>query len=300
MKRHLRRRVTAFDQHRQGGLVRRKREHADEHGGQQQPDRRRRERFVESPPIPDPAGRRRAVGVLRFGQLEDRQQQREGREDRRRVSRPRPRIAVSGRNRQVRDQRAEGESQPKRHADQRHAFRAFFQRRGIRDVGLRRGNRRARDAGADAGHEQQRQTLHHRGDAEQRVEHHRAQQADDQHRPAAPMIGQPAPDRSEHKLHDRETGHQQPQPPAVRIFRKVGRIDRHQRQHDAEPEQVDEDRQEDDQQRAFAGFVGHESGFRDVKSALLEARLFGKPGFGLDDHPIVTTCGICTMRGPTN
>ena len=113
-----------------------------------------------------------------------------------------------------------------------------------------------RDSGSDPSHEQASQTSKHRGDSKEGVEDHRTGEPDHKDGAPADPIGQPAPPGRKEKLHGRETGHQQSERESRLVHRKLIRINREQRQNHPKPEQIDEDRQEDHQQRAGFRRVG--------------------------------------------
>jgi hypothetical protein len=122
----------------------------------------------------------------------------------------------------------------------------------------------------------------HGRDPEQQVESRRTGQPDDQHGTPADPIGKSPPKRGKQKLHDRETGHQQPQTPTCRIHGEHIGIDRKQWQDHAEAQQIDENGQEDDQQRASAGFVTHREDTRYSEKSSHRRRcstcMFGRMG----------------------
>ena len=109
-----------------------------------------------------------------------------------------------------------------------------------------------------------------RGHAEQGVKHDAAGQTQQQHRPPADAVGEPPPERRKQKLHGRETGHQQPQRRERGV--ELLAINRQQRQHHAETEQVDKHGQENDQQRTATRTFNHDrrvrlGGWRDCRAS---------------------------------
>ena len=185
-----------------------------------------------------------AVATPRFGQEEPRRHEVREAERRREPHRRLGRDAAQ----QAADRRAEDESQPERRAHQAHAAGAVLRRGDVGDVGLRGGNVRAGNAADDARDEQQHQRA---GERERHVREAGAEQADQDDRLAADLVGPAAPDRREHELHQREARAQQPDRECGRAER-LG-VERQQRNDDAEAEQVDEDGNEDDDERRHYG-----------------------------------------------
>ena len=76
----------------------------------------------------------------------------------------------------------------------------------------------------------------------------------DENRTPPDAIGKPAPEGREHELNRREGGEEEPE---LHLAGAVGlRVDREQRDHDAEPEEVDQHRQEHHQELADSGLLG--------------------------------------------
>ena len=80
----------------------------------------------------------------------------------------------------------------------------------------------------------------------------------EQHRPAADAVRDAAPPRRDHELHGREHPKQEPDdyplPPSDISDRGTSPRTAASRQHDAEPEQVDEHDHEDDEHRRLIRF----------------------------------------------
>ncbi len=193
----------------------------------------------------------------RLGQFEVGNRQRHGRQGRRGVTGARARVSLAAGQRGIGEERPKCKAQSECGADQRHAPRPLVQRGRIGDVSLGRRDGGARDARSDAGHKQPGNAPIHRGHAEQGIKQNRPAEPDHQHGAATDPVGQSAPERSKQELHGRKTGHQQPQLQARLVERELFGINRQQRYHHAEAQQVDKDRQENDQQRTATGTFGH-------------------------------------------
>ncbi len=142
------------------------------------------------------------------------------------------------------DPGTEGEAESERRADQPHALRPVLGRRHVGDVGLRRRDVRAEKPRAEARNEEKGHRVRER---EQRVGRRGSEEAADEHGLASDAVRESAPHRGEKELHPREAPEQEPE---LALARPVGpRIERQERDHDPEPEKVDEDRQEDQEQR---------------------------------------------------
>ena len=115
----------------------------------------------------------------------------------------------------------------------------------VGDVGLRDGDVRGGDAAEGARRQQQQQR---RRRAEQRHPDGGGGDAPQQHRPPPHPIRQPPPDRDEEELHDRVDGARHGRDEVAGA--EAARQRREKGDHQAEPEQVDEHRQE---QRADRG-----------------------------------------------
>ena len=147
------------------------------------------------------------------------------------------------------DGRAENKSQAKRHANQTHARGAFFRRRNVGDVGRGNGQIRAADAGENPRQQNPHQpgrAAHATGDGEQRVGAGGTEVADEHDRTAADAVGQTPPDGREEKLHGGKRGDDAADDET--LGGEVGAeivlgVAGQQRQHDAEADQVNEDRQ---------------------------------------------------------
>ena len=182
----------------------------------------------------------RALGGQRLRQRAQRQQEVDRRQPGGDQRGQRPLAPEHGKPRQLAaDERPQDEAQPERDADDPHAARAVLGRGDVGDVGLRHGDVRGRDAAEHAGGDQQRQR---RRRAQQRHADRRGGDAPQQHRAPPDPIRQPPPDRDEQELHDRihGAGHRRDEVARAQPPRHPGQ----ERDHQPEPEQVDEHGQE--------------------------------------------------------
>ena len=164
------------------------------------------------------------------------------------------------------DQRAQDEPDPERRADQAHPASPLRRRRDVRDVRLRRRDVAARKARDHAGDEQHRVG---RGEREQRIARRVDEHRGEQDRPAAHPIREPAEQRRRQELHRREDEHEGAVPDPMRA-EALG-VHGQDRQHDAEADQVDQDRDEDDRQARAAGRHGALTGHRGRAPSIWQA-----------------------------
>ncbi len=178
----------------------------------------------------------------RFRQSEEKQQSvcetERGGEEKRNVNAPATQDAAN--------RWSKNKSQPKRGADQSHAFGAIFFSRDVGDVGLRRGDVSARDAvenSSDKEHE----------DRRRKAEHEKADAgADDrkqQHGPAAILVRQTSQHRGEDQLHDRIGREEQTDRARRGIESRAFGVERQHRNDDAKADQIDKDCSEDYDER---------------------------------------------------
>ena len=199
-------------------------------------------------------------------------------------------LVVKQRHAEIGDQWTKRESRPEGNADEGHAAGPVLRSRAVGDDCGGRADTRPGDPGADARQEHQPQShaghLRRKRDRKsiQGIEHHRAEQAQQEHRPPAHAIRPASPHRTEEELHEREDRKQnadddpsdQPRHPQGR---EVGlRLPRHHRQNDAEAEEIDEHGEENHQQRAFG-------------------RLGGRAGRGSDRRDGERVGHACSARG---
>ena len=191
------------------------------------------------------AGPRRGAAILRrqtLLQQDDGEDQRDRREDRRRKGRARQRRRAGIRaGEQPADRRAEGEAQAEGRADHAHALGAVLLGGDVGDIGLRR-----RDIAGPGPRQQPRREQHPEriGETEPEIREHRAGQADQQHRPAADPVREPAPDRRSEELREGIARHHRRH--LEWRGREFQRVVRQQRDHDPEADQIDEDDEEED------------------------------------------------------
>ena len=237
-------------------------EHQSAHAG------RRQHRGHTAEPRPWPLGN--PSGWTRLAKHGGRDHQ--GHQRQRRRDRPHaPGLLAENRQAEIGNQRAQREAAPERDADERHAAGPILRRRAVGDHGCRRAHARPGDAGTDP--RQQHQAEGQRGlfprgrgigrhqdrDGVDGIEDDRSCQAQQQHRPTADPVGEAAPDRTEEKLHQRETREEHPDDRPLGGRREPESVEeglglpRHHGQDDPEPEQVDEDREEHDEQRGSGG-----------------------------------------------
>jgi len=141
-------------------------------------------------------------------------------------------------------------AEPKRRADEPHAFGAIFLIGDVGDIGHGRGHGGRKDAGEDARREQKGQI---RGDGKKHVADHRAGEADEQNRPPTVAVGQTPPDRAENKLHQRKYGDHGGDGAAdfIRTADKFFKIKGDDGDDQTKSEKIDKDDQKNCQQRVF-------------------------------------------------
>jgi hypothetical protein len=156
---------------------------------------------------------------------------------------------------QAADRGTEDEAEAKGGADHAHAVRAVRFVGGVGDVSLR-----GRDGGGAGAVDRARKQQPCEGgrEAVNDVASGRSEQAQHDYRTAADVIGNPSEHRRAEELHQRiDRKHQAD---AERADMHPFGIQRQERDHDAEAEQVDEDRQEEHDQRGPALFRGRRGG----------------------------------------
>ena len=176
-----------------------------------------------------------------FRQPEPRHARRDQRDERRRPDRRR----ITDLHQDAAQGRPQDEPEAKRRADQPVRARAVLRLRDIGDVGARGRDVAARQAVDDA---RQKQHRHAVSEREHRKADDRAGQAEDQHRPPAVAVRQLAERRRGGELADRE--HREQQTDHDRRGAEGFRVERQQRDDDPEADQVDEDGEENDEERA--------------------------------------------------
>ena len=151
------------------------------------------------------------------------------------------------------ERRAEHESQPDAGPEPSHPAGALLALGHVGDRGLARREVAGRRPGKDARREEQRQERHRRGEREQ---HHRrrvAREAEQDHLAATDPVREAPEEGRRHELRERERREQKPD----RAGRAAHRlhVEREERDHDPEPDEVEKDRQEDE--RDDARRAGH-------------------------------------------
>ena len=145
------------------------------------------------------------------------------------------------------ERRPEDEAHAEGGADEAHPLGAVLFSRRVGDVRLRRSDVRAAGAGDHARDEQQREAVR---DAEEKVAGAARGETDEQHRAAADPIGEPPPHRREEELHDRVDADDRADRHAAGAV--LARIERQERDHHPEADQIDEDRDEEYEERGAA------------------------------------------------
>ena len=152
----------------------------------------------------------------------------------------------------------------KSHSNQTHARGTFFRRRNVGDVGGRDGQIRAANAGENSRSQNPKQAggaAHAARDGEKRIRTRRTEIADEHDRTTTDAVGQFSPRGREQKLHERKRRDDAADDKTLGA--EIGaeiilRVAGEQRQHDAEADQVDKDRQENNEERWLAFHVCNE------------------------------------------
>ena len=144
------------------------------------------------------------------------------------------------------DRRPKNKTQAKSRADQAHSLGAIFFGGDIRDVSLRRRDVAAGNSIDDPAEKQHPQR---RGESQNHKSKTRAQNADQQNRPAAMLVRQPAHDRRKNQLHNRIGSEQEADFAGRGAELRAFGIERQHRNHDPKADEIDEDRDEDDEER---------------------------------------------------
>src|SRR5690606_31845793 len=170
------------------------------------------------------------------------------------------------------DHGAQDETQAESRPDQPHPLRPVPRARYVRHVGLGAPDVRPHYPREDPSHEERRNRTRK---PEQEIRQARAEQTDQEDRPSTPTIRQPTPPGRERELHYRVHRDQPGDGHGTRP--ELLRVQRQQRDHDAEAYQVQEDRQEEDRQ-ATSTVV---EGFGRPRRSLLERPGIGAAGCGM-------------------
>ncbi len=188
----------------------------------------------------------RAFPGARLGQTKEDEQPRHGREqggDQEWEAEP-PFVSKRDGEKQTSHERAQHEAQPEGHADQAHAPGAVFGRGHVGDVRLRDQDVAARCAVEHASQEHDPEVARK---AQDQKRERCPRLAEDQQRPAAMAIAQPAQDRARHELANRIRRKQETNLPLAETI-MIGK--RRQKGHDErKPEQIDEYDQHNDPER---------------------------------------------------